>query len=49
MNNTESQGLNHPDFSLSRACSMDKPSSMLTNTNLSPRELQVAQSASVAI
>jgi DNA-binding CsgD family transcriptional regulator len=35
--------------SLSRARAMDKPSSVLTNTNLSPRELQVAQSASLGL
>ena len=35
--------------SLSRARAMDKPSSVLTNTNLSPRELQVAQSASTGL
>lgn len=35
--------------SLSRARAMDKPNSVLTNTNLSPRELQVAQSASMGL
>ena len=35
--------------SLSRARGMDKPSAVVTNTHLSPRELQVAQSASLGL